>query len=69
VFISYGAQTNGSLFKYYGFTEQGNPNEVYSLTAAINGQQVKVRTLWHAASISGVCMLHLLPGRQTLATV
>lgn len=46
VFISYGAQTNGSLFQYYGFTELGNQNDVYSLTAAIGGQPVKVCVAW-----------------------
>ena len=55
VFISYGAQTNGSLFQYYGFTEQGNPNDVYSLTAAINGQPVKVGCVLCAAVGADVC--------------
>lgn len=42
VFISYGAQSNGSLFQYYGFTEPGNPNDVYAFEAQLGGQAVQV---------------------------
>ncbi|KAL4418760.1 hypothetical protein ABPG77_005771 [Micractinium sp. CCAP 211/92] len=42
VFISYGAQSNGSLLQYYAFTERGNPNDVYVWQASIGGQQVQM---------------------------
>lgn len=42
VFISYGAQSNGSLLQYYAFTERGNPNDVYVWQASIGGQEVQV---------------------------
>lgn len=43
VFISYGAQANGSLLQYYAFTEPGNPNDVYAWEASLAGQPVQVR--------------------------
>lgn len=43
VFISYGAQTNGSLLQYYGFTEPGNPNDVYAWRAALGAAPLQVR--------------------------
>lgn len=45
VFISYGAQSNGSLFQYYSFTEPNNPNDVYAFEALLGGRPVQVRVL------------------------
>ncbi|EFN55457.1 hypothetical protein CHLNCDRAFT_52262 [Chlorella variabilis] len=42
VFISYGAQANGSLLQYYAFTEPGNPNDVYAWEASLAGQPVQL---------------------------
>ncbi|PRW57714.1 SET domain-containing [Chlorella sorokiniana] len=42
VFISYGAQSNGSLLQYYAFTEPNNPNDVYAFEAAIGGQKMQL---------------------------
>lgn len=36
VFISYGKQTNDSLFQYYGFTEKGNPNDTIVVEGTSN---------------------------------
>ncbi|KAI7838732.1 hypothetical protein COHA_007528 [Chlorella ohadii] len=41
VFISYGAQSNGSLLQYYAFTEPNNPNDVYAFDAAVGGQKLQ----------------------------
>jgi hypothetical protein len=37
VFISYGPQSNSSLMQYYGFTEDGNPNDIYVFDATLDG--------------------------------
>ncbi|KAL4858313.1 Histone-lysine N-methyltransferase setd3 [Chlorella vulgaris] len=42
VFISYGAQSNGSLFQYYSFTEPNNPNDVYAFEASLGGRPVQL---------------------------
>lgn len=42
VFISYGAQSNGPLFQYYGFFEPGNKHDVYEVRAEVGGKQVKL---------------------------
>lgn len=42
VFISYGAQSNGSLLQYYAFTEQGNPNDVYVWQAQMGGAPLQL---------------------------
>lgn len=63
VFISYGAQSNGSLLQYYAFTERGNPKDVYVWQASIGGQQVQVRKLGGLLpdeEASTVCLPHSL---------
>lgn len=45
VFISYGAQSNGSLLQYYAFTERDNPNDVYAFEATIGGQKMQARLM------------------------
>lgn len=57
VFISYGTQTNTSLLQYYGFTEQGNPNDAYQFEATLGGQSIQVRTGGSRALMCGAAVL------------
>lgn len=43
VFISYGPQTNDSLFQYYGFVEDNNSHDMYNLFAIMdNGENIEL---------------------------
>lgn len=66
VFISYGAQSNGSLLQFYAFTEPNNPNDVYAFQASIGGQQLQVGARFprHASGYSPttVCCMAVATG-------
>lgn len=48
VFISYGPQTNDSLFQYYGFVEGSNPHDTYSIMATVGRGDDKIELVFNA---------------------